>query len=301
MTEERATIQRGKHLKNYVVVGNELVQNKALSWKARGLLVYILSLPTDWRIYISELANHATDGVDSTRTGFNELKDAGYITGGRKSGEDGKFYWRYEANEYPSPHGEIPYMDNPCMDNPHRENPTLQSTHEQSTHEQSTHEADDLFPDVPVGEKEETKATTEAAPKDYLDLTVAAARRKLDHGRPKGWRTATHWEYHLCQRVANLFTGGKLPWASDDIEKSLATANRMITDCDGDGRAAIRLIDEFHASLDADGPGFTVSGPYSLRNAIPAYIADRNKGSNGQHSGDGVIIRDGKRVMKVGM
>ena len=49
------------------MINKEMAQDKTLSWKARGLLLYLLSLPDDWNIYESELIKHATDGRDSTK------------------------------------------------------------------------------------------------------------------------------------------------------------------------------------------------------------------------------------------
>jgi hypothetical protein len=75
----------------YTVIGNEAAQDSSLSWKARGLLVYLLSLPRDWNIRLSELARHATDGIDSTRKAMDELLNAGYIQrGARIRKPDGK-------------------------------------------------------------------------------------------------------------------------------------------------------------------------------------------------------------------
>ena len=50
-----------------------------MSWKAKGILAYALTLPDDWTFHISELARHAKDGEDSLRTGFKELKELGYV------------------------------------------------------------------------------------------------------------------------------------------------------------------------------------------------------------------------------
>lgn len=50
-----------------------------LSWKARGLLSFLLSFPKDTDFTISELTNLTIDGRDSVRAGINELIRAGYI------------------------------------------------------------------------------------------------------------------------------------------------------------------------------------------------------------------------------
>ncbi len=72
-------IIRVKKDSNYSVINNTGLKDKRLSWKAKGILAYTLTLPDDWTFHISELAQHAKDGEDSLRTGFKELKELGYV------------------------------------------------------------------------------------------------------------------------------------------------------------------------------------------------------------------------------
>lgn len=45
-----------------------------LSWRAKGLWAYMMSLPDDWDYSIRGLATRAKDGRDSVMSGLNELK-----------------------------------------------------------------------------------------------------------------------------------------------------------------------------------------------------------------------------------
>lgn len=65
--------------KDYTVIHNEFLRRKDLSWKAKGILAYILSLPDDWNINLKELMQRATDGEASFRSGWKELSDTGYV------------------------------------------------------------------------------------------------------------------------------------------------------------------------------------------------------------------------------
>ena len=65
--------------KNYSVISNDFIRRKDLSWKAKGILTYILTLPDDWKINLNEITTHATDGDKSFRSGWKELETAGYI------------------------------------------------------------------------------------------------------------------------------------------------------------------------------------------------------------------------------
>jgi hypothetical protein len=84
-------IKRVKRETPFVQIDKRALQDESLSWKAKGLLAYLLSLPDDWQIYINELKNHATDGRDSTATALKELISAGYITRNYAEREEGKF------------------------------------------------------------------------------------------------------------------------------------------------------------------------------------------------------------------
>lgn len=96
-------IVRVKKTKNYTVMSNDHLRNNNLSWKAKGILSYILSLPDDWKLYQKELKSHSTDGKTSTRSGFDELVTHGYITKHRERKEDGTFgEMIYTVRETPS-------------------------------------------------------------------------------------------------------------------------------------------------------------------------------------------------------
>lgn len=51
------------------------LNNPNLSWKAKGLLAYLLSLPKDWLIRISDLVNRSTDGETSVYSALRELRE----------------------------------------------------------------------------------------------------------------------------------------------------------------------------------------------------------------------------------
>lgn len=64
---------------NYVVMSRAALQDEKLSWKAKGMMAYMLSMPDDWTFYLEELMKHSTDGEASFRSGFKELTDGGYV------------------------------------------------------------------------------------------------------------------------------------------------------------------------------------------------------------------------------
>ena len=77
-----------KKERNYTVLDNTFLKDKSLSWKAKGLMAYFLSLPDDWTIHFSEIEKHATDGKASLRSAINELKEKGYLKAEQKRVEN---------------------------------------------------------------------------------------------------------------------------------------------------------------------------------------------------------------------
>lgn len=73
-----------KKEKNFTVLDNTFIKDTRLSWKAKGLMTYLLSLPDDWTIHLSEIEKHATDGKSALRSAINELKELGYLKAEQK-------------------------------------------------------------------------------------------------------------------------------------------------------------------------------------------------------------------------
>ena len=85
----------------FVVVDNKLARNKHLTLKAKGLMLYLLSLPSDKQITVKELEKHIIEGKDSLRNAVNELIAEGYITKLKYRDEKGLFQTEYTVYEYP--------------------------------------------------------------------------------------------------------------------------------------------------------------------------------------------------------
>ena len=87
------TIRRAPRRRRYTVVDNATVEDDALSFKALGLLVYLLSKPDDWQVNRDHLASTHTDGVAAVRSALAELEQAGYIVREQGRRDDGTGRW----------------------------------------------------------------------------------------------------------------------------------------------------------------------------------------------------------------
>ena len=88
---------------NFVTVHKNFIHDDNLSWKAKGILLYLLSRPDDWQIYETELVRHSTDGLSGLKTGIKELEKVGYIQRTRKRDDKGRLKeYEYAVYEKPS-------------------------------------------------------------------------------------------------------------------------------------------------------------------------------------------------------
>jgi hypothetical protein len=87
--------------KNFTTISNHLIYSTDLSFKAKGLLIYMISRPENWIFYETEIAKNSKDGLSSIRSGIKELITQGYIVRHRvrlKNGTlKGSEYWIYDT------------------------------------------------------------------------------------------------------------------------------------------------------------------------------------------------------------
>ena len=125
-------IKRRSRKENFTTVNNEYLQDAALSWKAKGLITYIMSLPPDWRLNVRDLKNRSKDGRDATAAGLRELIKNGYcqrLEIRKNGGEFGGYSYEVsDLKEFAQPETENPFTVNPETENPNTEKPQLINT-----------------------------------------------------------------------------------------------------------------------------------------------------------------------------
>lgn len=63
----------------YKSINTYSAKDKKISWKARGILFYLMSMPDGWECRVSNITSMSDkDGVDSVRSAMKELVNAGY-------------------------------------------------------------------------------------------------------------------------------------------------------------------------------------------------------------------------------
>lgn len=96
-------IQRGPRLAaNFTTLSNVVINDSRLSFRARGVLLNLLSKPASWRTRsIALAAQSPREGRDAIRTAMRELEEHGYLTRERVQNPDGTFSIEQTIHEIP--------------------------------------------------------------------------------------------------------------------------------------------------------------------------------------------------------
>jgi hypothetical protein len=96
--EANMTILRvHKKQNNFVILDKTCLHDVNLSWGAKGLHAYLISMPDNWSVRVSHLQQQAINGRDVVRRHLSELQKAGYL---KKSSRRDSDTGRFEGLEY---------------------------------------------------------------------------------------------------------------------------------------------------------------------------------------------------------
>jgi hypothetical protein len=102
----------------FTQIHNAWVRDPNLSYKAKGLLTYLLSHEVGYTITIGQIIRESGDGKQSVRSALEELIKAGYLETKRTT--DARGYnagLAYFIKDPKNPKSENPTLDNPTLDN----------------------------------------------------------------------------------------------------------------------------------------------------------------------------------------
>jgi hypothetical protein len=102
------SILRVKRTKGYTTIPNSTLCDHRLSFRARGVLAFLLAKPDDWETRTTDLPEHGREGRDAVRTALKELRELGYMDQEReqyRDDESGKWLWRTVTivRDFPEP------------------------------------------------------------------------------------------------------------------------------------------------------------------------------------------------------
>lgn len=121
----------------YTMIPNELLGDTAISWKAKGIISYLLGKPAHWKTRAKDIENHGKGGETEIRAALKELRDAGYARLERRTmmGRVVRFVYRVSnMKKYTADGGRrvdialdggSPEVRSPDVENPHLEDSGL--------------------------------------------------------------------------------------------------------------------------------------------------------------------------------
>lgn len=114
--------------KGYTIMSNYHLKDRCLTYKAKGLLSFMLSLPSDWDYSLKGLCAISKESRDGIRSILKELQEHHYLEIEKTRGDKGYFEYNYLIYEIPhfinremiknTPDTENPYLDVPDMEIP---------------------------------------------------------------------------------------------------------------------------------------------------------------------------------------
>ena len=165
--------------KNYTHMANYHFRDRELSWKAKGILSTMLSLPDDWDYSLAGLATLSEDGMSATRAAIKELEKHGYLE--RKPIRNGGRFVDWEYLIYEKPQAEKPLVENPQVENPQVENRMQLNTKESITKESIT-------------KKSNTKRKTFTPPSlEEVEAYCKERKNNVDARKFYDYFTASEW------------------------------------------------------------------------------------------------------------
>ena len=130
---------RIERTRDYTVMSNHHLRDKALSLKSKGLLSMMLSLPEDWNYTTRGLAKICKEGVDAIGGALRELEAAGYIVRHQMRDRQGRISdTEYVIYEQPQPDTASPDTENPYLDSPDTEKPAELNIEKSKTQKSNT-------------------------------------------------------------------------------------------------------------------------------------------------------------------
>lgn len=123
---------------NYTVMSNYHLRDHDLSYKAKGLLSFMLSLPEDWDYSLAGLCSISKESRDGIRSILKELQEHHYVEIEKVRGDKGYFEYNYLIYEIPHFIDLENQQTNPDMENPHLDNPNVEMATQINTNKQNT-------------------------------------------------------------------------------------------------------------------------------------------------------------------
>jgi hypothetical protein len=124
----------------WYALDRRVADDARLSWGARGLLIFLLCKPDNWRVSVAHLINSGTAGRDAVRGMLRELVQAGYLKRNQVRDECGAYagddFMVFDAPQTPYPATENPSSAERPLDKTVKAVKTVKAQMQESTDSQ---------------------------------------------------------------------------------------------------------------------------------------------------------------------
>lgn len=225
-------IIRVEHRRSWTTIVNATIDDDRLSWRALGVLVWLLRQPDKWQANYRHLASLRGEGQHSMRVVLKELEACGYLERRREQGDGGRLRWVQVIYESP--------QVTPCGD------------YQRAVDHDMADRA--LVSDRIASNG---RATTERATTEERDAAVAAPTRSTSWEIPKVALDGGHLDdaIALCMKFAGQLS--ERGYVKPEAVTSTACSKRWVLDMEQllrlDGRdpgQVRRVLDWLHAGTD---------------------------------------------------
>lgn len=101
-------IVRAQRKDHFTVINNIAISDERLGFRAKGVLIFILSKPDNWSVSERGLAQVGPDGRDAVAAALKELEACGYLRRTKTRNPDGTWAWDSMVFDVPQTDGELP-------------------------------------------------------------------------------------------------------------------------------------------------------------------------------------------------
>jgi DnaD/phage-associated family protein len=193
-------IIRAKRNSNYTVMSNVGLNDANLTFKAKGLLAFLLSKPDDWRTNDRYLATVGPDGRSAVQAGLKELEIAGYLK--RSKYKDDRGQWKWHSIIYDEPWLDFPATEKPWLDFP--------STDYPSTENQATITSTEVISTEVIKKEEEEEENPPPPPIDHFPKVIKHYERNIGT-----------ISYTIGEEIKDAVDEYPFEWIMDAIDESV--------------------------------------------------------------------------------
>ena len=121
MPENQNIIIMAKREDPFSRVSKSMLDDEQLSWRAKGVLSYLLGKPAGWKLRVGDLLNKSKDGKHAVRAALKELREAGYaeLRPVRAGGRIVEWCWKISDTAIFSPDTDFQDVENQVLENRH--------------------------------------------------------------------------------------------------------------------------------------------------------------------------------------